>query len=156
MKRTRNLLLEKEQKQLRDWLESVWEGIKSTKPTRYQVAKDASKALGFSVTGGNILGAAKEIGKSMPFPRNRKQMITNLAIIEYPGPTEIFAQIDGKWYKVNQYHWADPVAVAITQEAAHNGTLPIQDPVATATAQGETAPFIKPPRPTQPPTGDQR
>lgn len=65
----RHLLSRPQQRQLEDWLVSVWEYIEKTKPTRERAAEDANKALGFKVTGGNVFGAARAIGKRFPFPK---------------------------------------------------------------------------------------
>lgn len=80
-------------------------------------------------------------------------MIESLVTIEYPsGIIELLAKRNERWYKVQGMSYDDPQAREITQEAFRNGLLPIQDAATQATAQGETPPFIKPLRPTQPPT----
>jgi hypothetical protein len=62
----RNILDRRKERALENWLESQWERIEGTKLSRNTIAAQATEALGFPVSGGNVKGAAITLGKKLP------------------------------------------------------------------------------------------
>lgn len=89
-------LTRSDQRRLEDWLLATWTTIEKDHTIQRVAAEMATKALGVLVTRGNIIGAAKAIGKQWPsvavvsnnahlldrFNEDRKAVIVGKAVIE--------------------------------------------------------------------------
>lgn len=66
----RNVLARVQVRKVEDWLSSQWTRVETDKPTMETVAVEATAALGFPVSPGNVFGATRTIGKVWPAPIN--------------------------------------------------------------------------------------
>jgi hypothetical protein len=64
----RNRIGRPAQRRLENWIETVWPSVEKDRPTRDGLARQAILALGFPVSIGNVSGAIKALGKTLPTP----------------------------------------------------------------------------------------
>lgn len=67
----RSVLNRAQERKLEDWLSSQWDRIAGERPTVKVAAEQATAALGFTVSPGNVRGAVKTIEKDWPIPACR-------------------------------------------------------------------------------------
>jgi hypothetical protein len=65
----RNLLNRQHERKLEDFIWSQWERIESERPTKEAFAEQATVALGFKVSGGNVGGSCRAIERIWPMPK---------------------------------------------------------------------------------------
>lgn len=69
-KSRRNLLARPQERRLEDWISTQWDRVEAERPTRETFSIQATTAIGFHVSVGNISSAVKVIGKEWPTPKH--------------------------------------------------------------------------------------